>query len=283
VKTPIHSIKFRTKDFESFYQKISRKKYDAPFSQCTDLSGVRVICLFKDQAERITRALKREFKIIEEIKKEKTENEFSYSSIHLIVQIKKSHTTNEKEYKELKDIFAEIQIRTILEEAWAEMEHYLNYKHIGVDKETLRKINSLSALFEIADDQFATIHNSFKAQTTKPVRSNSITPEALYHYCKKTFSWAWKNQEISGLFDVENIYGYSKLKELCDKHRITTIKQLDDIFTENKENLEKDDEKHTKEILNNPIQWPKLYQKVKKANHFYNPVTILIMMVKELE
>ncbi len=278
IKTPIHSMKFRIKEFESFYNKISRKNYDEPLKQCTDIAGIRVITLFQEDSLKLIRSLKRELKIIEEIKKEKKENEFCYSSTHLIINLKPNLTENENLLK----IPCEIQIRTILQEAWAEMEHHLNYKHIGVDKLTLRKINSLSALLEIADDQFQQINDSFNTQLKSPTNMNKITPEALYHYCKKIFPWAWKNIEVIELFEVENILQYNKLLKYCTLKGILTIKQLDNLYLEQKEELEKDDLKHVKDILNNPLQWPKLYKKVKETNHFYSPATLLTIMIQDL-
>jgi len=146
VPNSIHSIKFRVKDFTSFYEKISRKGYDNPFVQCTDIVGSRVILLFKSQIDELLAKIDGEFKILEQVRKHENVDTFSYGSIHLICKLKKP--------KKNLDFCFEIQIRTILQEAWAEIEHYLNYKHIGVDGQQLRKINALSALMEIADEQF---------------------------------------------------------------------------------------------------------------------------------
>jgi len=278
VKNQIHSIKFRIKDFESFYNKICRKNYLDPFKECTDIAGIRVITLYKSQAERIAEIIKKEFKLIEEVKKEIKENEFAYKSIHLIVSLKQNQITN----KELKQIPCEIQIRTILEEAWAEIEHHMNYKHIGVDKKTLRKINALSALLEIADNQFEQIYDSFKRQLNKPTRITKIEPESIYYYCKKKFPWAWKNSFLKEEFEVENISNYNKIEKLCKNKRINSIKELDEVFENKKEFILKENDKRVKEILNNPQQWPKLHKRVKESKFFYSPTTIISLILKEI-
>lgn len=273
IKIPVHSVKYRIKEFDSFYNKIQRKGYENPFLQCTDIIGFRVICLFKDQVDRILRLLKRNFTIVEIIDKAQQVDKFSYKSIHVIVKLKSGKP------KQLCEIPCEIQIRTILQEAWAEIEHYFNYKQIGVDKEMLRKVNALSALFEIADDQFQTIYDSFENLSKTPVTKQDLSPELLYHYCKKTFPWAWKQSQ---LFDVENISQYNKLLKLCSEKGILTIKQLDDLYQEKEKELDEYDKKHVKDVLNSPTQWPSLYKKVKSSGHFFSPTLLLSVMVKEL-
>lgn len=273
IKIPVHSVKYRIKDFDSFYNKIQRKGYSEPFLQCTDIIGFRVICLFKNQVDTIVNLLKRNFVVDEIIDKEKQVDEFSYKSIHVIVHLKSARP------KALCDIPCEIQIRTILQEAWAEIEHYFNYKQIGVDQETLRKVNALSALFEIADDQFQTIYDSFENISKTPMKKHDLNPELLYHYCKQTFPWAWKKAQ---LFDVENIGQYNKLLKLCKEKGIFTVKQLDDLYHEKQKELDEYDKKHVKDVMNSPAQWPSLYQKVKVSGHFFSPTLLLSVMVKEL-
>jgi len=278
IKTPIHSIKYRVKEFESFYNKINRKNYTQPFQECHDLAGIRIITLYKTFAVKIANSIKREFKIVEEVKREIKENEFAYKSIHLIVSLK----NNKNNKNTLKNLVCEIQIRTILEESWAEIEHHLNYKHIGVNKETLRKINALSALLEIADEQFEQIYSNFNTEVKSPTKRSKLNPESIYHYSKKIFPWAWKNNYLKTEFEVENINNYKKINKLCEEKRIKTIKELDDIFQKYKEAIEKDDSRRVKEIQNNTLQWPKLYKRVKESKHFYAPKTQLMMALNEL-
>jgi len=62
------------------------------------------------------------------------------------------------EYTACKDCVFEIQIRTILQHTWAEIEHDKNYKYSGVlPDEIERRLNLLSAVLESADNEFNTI------------------------------------------------------------------------------------------------------------------------------
>ncbi|MGM5483470.1 MAG: GTP pyrophosphokinase [Nanobdellota archaeon] len=261
----IHSVKYRIKEFDSFFNKTLRKGYKNPLKQCTDILGFRIICLFHNQVESVRNSLDKQFNIIEDFERKKSCDQFSYQSRHIVC--------------EMKGLRFEIQIRTILQEAWAEIEHYFNYKQIGIDEKNLRKINALAALFEIADSQFENIYNNYNDIKNKPLDSGDMTPEALYYYCKDKFPWAWKMPEQ---FNVENIEEYNKIVNFAAKKGISTIKQIDEAYKRNKDEIDKYDKYHVNEILDNPVQWPKIYEKVKKTNHFFSPIMILSIILKEM-
>lgn len=260
----IHSIKYRIKTFESFFSKIILKQYGQPFKQCTDIAGCRVICLFKDQIPRIASLIEKKYEIVEKVISEKSPEEFAYHKYHILVKI------NEQ--------ICEIQLRTIVQEAWAEIEHYINYSQtLGTDPTLLRKINALSALFEIAEDQFRDIHVKYQEMLQQPATVKELTPIALYHYCKKTFAWAWKE---STLFeDLENIARYSVLVERCKTKKIKSISELDALYQEKKKSIELEENVHIEGIKSNPKQWPELYQRFLKTKHFFSPIVIISLVV----
>lgn len=271
----IHSLRSRVKEFSSFYNKIKIKNYKDPFSRCQDLAGCRVICLFKDQIEPLLAIIRDNFIVVGETKRKHNADQFRYAAHHVVISLKKDHP----QHTSLKGVVCEIQVRTILQDAWAEIEHYVNYKHIGVDEDLLRKVNALSALFEIADDQFFTIHKGFQeiTTTTTLVKKQTINPVLLYHYCKATFPWAW-----SGDFEqIDNLDEYAILVERFIASGITTINQLNERYERTKDNIQKDEDFHVKEVLNNPSTWPKLYKRVKTSGHFYSPLVILAKLIGE--
>jgi ppGpp synthetase/RelA/SpoT-type nucleotidyltranferase len=57
-------------------------------------------------------------------------NRIGYRTIHLVVSLSNTRTIL-PEYSEFDDLKFEIQLRTILEHAWAEIEHDRNYKFKG--------------------------------------------------------------------------------------------------------------------------------------------------------
>lgn len=256
---PIHSIKSRVKNFESFFTKITLKQYTDPFKECTDIIGCRVVCLFRDQIPLVAALLSKHFQIKETVISHPEPNQFSYQKYHVILD---------------GDLPCEVQIRTLVQEAWAELEHYINYNHtVGVDPDVVRKINALSALFEVADDQFYQIHEKYQQMLKTPANTKHITAAVLYRYCKQTFPWAWKAPQY--FEDLEHVQRYADIAEKCNKKRITTMKQLDELFLLHKESIEKKESFHIRDISNNSQQWPTLSARISKTGHFFSPAAIL--------
>jgi len=84
-------------------------------------------------------------------------DKFGYKSLHYIISLD-SKRNSLKEYFDLKDFKAEIQIRTILQHSWAEIQHDLGYKsEISLPDEIKRNFFRLAALLETADKEFERI------------------------------------------------------------------------------------------------------------------------------
>jgi putative GTP pyrophosphokinase len=60
------------------------------------------------------------------------------------------------EFKKFADFRFEVQIRTIIQDAWSVLDHKIKYKK-SIPPDLKRRINRLAALFEIADDEFFNI------------------------------------------------------------------------------------------------------------------------------
>ena len=155
------TIESRIKDFESFYEKISRKRYVNPFEENEDFCGIRIILYFQDDIEKVNKIIEENF-IIEEAENKSNkleDNEFGYRSNHLIIKVKDSWCVTPN-YKGLKNIKIELQIRTILMHTWAAIEHKLGYKKDQeLPKSLKRKLYLMSAQLENADTQFQEIKN----------------------------------------------------------------------------------------------------------------------------
>lgn len=153
---PFLDIYYRIKAFDSFSEKIDRKHYDNPFDDIEDICGIRIISYYISDIPKISKLISEEFSIIEE--EDKADllglKEFAYRSKHFIIKINKKWTSAPN-YRGLEKLKAEIQVRTILMHAWAEIEHKLNYKSDSqVPDKFQRKLFRLSAKFEEADEQF---------------------------------------------------------------------------------------------------------------------------------
>ena len=161
-----HSITAREKDPESLKLKIERegKSYLNPLEDITDLAGVRIITYFPSEVEKLLPIIEKEFLIDRRnsIDKRKTSDPsvFGYASVHLVVQFSQDRIKL-SEYARFKGMKCEIQVRTILQHAWAEIEHDIVYKSSDdIPFELRRKFASLAGLLEIADREFETLRHT---------------------------------------------------------------------------------------------------------------------------
>ncbi|SNT46529.1 GTP pyrophosphokinase [Rhodococcoides kyotonense] len=159
-KIKTHSVTHRVKDKASFLDKIERKAYEDPFGQTPDLVGARVVCLFKEDLERIDSIVRSTFEVLEHEDKLQTAetDQFGYMSVHYVCEL--SAKDSGARYNGIKGLKFEIQCRTLLMDAWANVSHYLAYKgEASIPDEILRDFHALSALFYVADNQLQNIYN----------------------------------------------------------------------------------------------------------------------------
>jgi putative GTP pyrophosphokinase len=123
------SVAYRIKDFDSFWGKIERKGYEKPFQQIEDICGLRIICPYTSDLDSIAEIIKSEFDVSESVDKADLlePDKFGYRSHHYIIRLKKSWL-EAPNYRGLANLKAEIQARTILMHAWADIQHKLVYK-----------------------------------------------------------------------------------------------------------------------------------------------------------
>jgi putative GTP pyrophosphokinase len=158
------ALKLRIKEFDSYYKKFLRlRKSGITKPNITDLMGIRIVCLFIEDIAAVIELIKERFDVIEtEQKGHDTFKEFGYESTHLLIKIpgdiiqQRGQTGCE---------VAEIQIRTILQDAWAEVEHELFYKaeFTPYDSPMKRKLAAVNASLSLADIIFQEI-NSYQKQ-----------------------------------------------------------------------------------------------------------------------
>jgi putative GTP pyrophosphokinase len=165
---PSHlTVKGRVKSFDSFFRKYIRYLKDNKIS-CEDFIipdqiGIRVICPFIEDTRLVENILNDVFEVVEIERKGSgySFKEFGYESTHVLVKVpfeigEKYKKTNGATFSG--DI-AEVQIRTILQDAWAEVEHELVYKaeFRPFDAPMKRKLAAINASLSLADTIFQEI------------------------------------------------------------------------------------------------------------------------------
>src|SRR5215469_16243594 len=159
-------IEARTKAIDSFTEKISRKrvKYANPLTEVTDLVGLRIITFYREDVTRVGEILKQEFQIDATNSVDKAAaldpDRFGYTSVHYVVTLSPDRRKL-AEWKPYAGFRAEIQVRTALQHAWSAVNHKLDYKSpTEVPRELRRRLFRLSALFELADEQFSELRDA---------------------------------------------------------------------------------------------------------------------------
>lgn len=158
-----HTIESRTKEIDSLKDKLVRKseKYLDPLNEITDFTGIRVITYFLDDVLKISDLINNEFKVDNENSSDQGNllnyNEFGYRSVHFVVTLSDSRSVL-TEWATISNIKFEIQVRTVLQHAWAGISHTLQYKHeTEIPTSLRRQLFRLSGLFELADEEFVDI------------------------------------------------------------------------------------------------------------------------------
>lgn len=219
----------RAKTLASFCEKIERKKYQHPLEEISDISGVRIVYLYKSDITRIENLVEEEFNIHERVDKisDQGVEKFGYGALHYVVSLKEQHAG--ARYDDLREVRCEIQIRTILQDAWAIVAHHLSYKHEeDIPNELKRKLHALSGLFETADDQFEGINQKrieYQNMVKESFSSGSdLSLEADVNLDSLLGYISWKfpdrksssNESAADLLEELNRFGYKKLKNIDD-------------------------------------------------------------------
>jgi putative GTP pyrophosphokinase len=157
------AIKFRVKSFEAYFDKL-RKQNSVNGSHrivtINDFFGLRIVCPFLEDVETVSSLISTNFELLETESKANQHSfrEFGYDSVHHAIRL-----ATQQRGRLLPGVkrVCEIQLRTILQDAWAEVEHELVYKSdISLPNQSIRrKLASLNATLTLSDLIFQEIRD----------------------------------------------------------------------------------------------------------------------------
>lgn len=149
----VAAIESRVKTEKSLAGKLELKgsKYKT-LADITDIVGLRVITFYFDDVDVVASAVERLFEVDWENSVDKRRlhdlDSFGYQSLHYVCRMP------EMPYR------FEIQMRTLLQHAWSNMNHDTGYKSgVEIPREYIRNLNRLAGMLELADEQFSRIRS----------------------------------------------------------------------------------------------------------------------------
>ncbi|MFO7852649.1 MAG: RyR domain-containing protein [Bacteroidota bacterium] len=179
---PLSIVQTRPKAIASFAEKCERKKtkYNDPVNQLTDLCGGRVIVHTIDEVKAVSAFIEKYFEIDYDnsidVSQRLKPSEFGYRSVHYIISFKEGIFPNKSVNVEIPPLLsndnnlnlkAEVQVRTILEHAWADLAHDLAYKSsFQIPVRWQREFAGVAAMLEGADKTFSRIKEGLHVYST---------------------------------------------------------------------------------------------------------------------
>ena len=230
------SVTGRAKSVASFAAKAARALdgvpvFDDPLRDITDQIGVRVITYVHSDVAAVAELLDDQVVVLDDRdmgQETASEGRFGYASRHLLISLDAARES-QPAYEPLRGRRAQVQIRTVLQHAWAEFEHDIRYKGEIPDEHVRdfdRRFTLAAGLLELADREFSTIRDRLQAgmtgQRQEPEDDDPrISPRELAAFLAGQYADAgWSRTDhyewISGLL-LE--LGITSLDELADTLR----------------------------------------------------------------
>ena len=158
------SVNHRVKDFSSWYAKLLRESSKRRNPAITDVMGIRIICPFLEDVGIVSSLLEELFEVHEIDNKgsDYPYHQFGYESVHFLIRVPHELIESPLLPDDVQQpLVCEVQVRTILQEAWAEVEHELVYKSdfSPLDEPLKRKLAALNANLSLSDIMFQEIRD----------------------------------------------------------------------------------------------------------------------------
>ncbi len=246
----IHVVEQRAKSVDSFNHKVSSpgKSYHDPLNEITDLCGLRVIFYYQEDVNKFCSAIYDEFDIDKANSVNKSDelnsDQFGYMSTHIVCALSDKRAEL-FEWKKFSNIKFEIQVRTVLQHAWASISHAIEYKSkIDTPKPLARQLNRIAGLLELSDEQFSDLktkseslkidisentygeYEDINALTVEYYLQNSPSVKKIISVIKASKLEFFESTDMDNLILFSKTIGYK------------TINEIEDVLSRNTQDLE---------------------------------------------
>jgi len=214
----------RTKTVASFAAKADRsldgqRLYSDPLTEITDQIGLRVITYLRDDVAAVATLLADGMRLLDDRdmgRETASAGRWGYASRHLLVAVEGEQQP------------ASIQVRTVLQHAWAEFEHDIRYKGSvpeGDAPDLDRRFTLAAGLLELADREFSAIRERLRSATPEPEEETSedpriVTPVLATHLGNRFPDAGWSRTDhyawISGLLLELGVDSLDELDRVLD-------------------------------------------------------------------
>jgi predicted RNase H-like nuclease/ppGpp synthetase/RelA/SpoT-type nucleotidyltranferase len=240
------SVTGRTKSVASFAAKAGRvvdgrPLYARPLEEITDQVGVRVITFVHEDVTAVADLLGDQLTVLDDRdmgRETASEGRFGYASRHVLVTVDPTRGAPEGAAG-LAGLPASVQVRTVLQHAWAEFEHDIRYKGTVPEEHAPdldRRFTLAAGLLELADREFSTIRARLQqdmavAHPTHDQSDPRISPQDLAAFLAGQYGDAgWSRTDhyewVSGLLlelGITSLEELSGLLATIDGERINAL------------------------------------------------------------
>ncbi len=202
-----------------------------------DMAGIRVIVYLESDVKKVANIIEKLFDIDKDNSLDQAQllgsDRFGYRSVHYMAKFDKRRCKL-PEYRKYKNLPFEIQIRSLLQHAWAEIEHDRNYKFSGkLPAELERRFYLVAGTLESADREFVSIAeeiDKYKDEVSGELKRGDldieINTESLKAYLSNKFSKLIQNSLLDEEFGTSDVTG-RKIVEEVQHFGISKLYQLD--------------------------------------------------------
>lgn len=218
----------RVKTWRSLRTKALKKHADGslvygdPWHEIKDILGVRITTFYSADIPIVLDVLGKAFTVLKSVDKAaetRISGGFGYGSHHLILQV----AEDDEDLAPYAGFAFEVQVRTVLQHAWAEFEHDIRYKGANnLDPRVDRAFTLAAGLIELADQQFDQI-----AQIQGEAPSNSDDVELSAETLPGVLAML-----VGTRFPMSNSAHYTWLEEILAVNGITTVAELRKLLDE---------------------------------------------------